>query len=192
MEAPLGFTLRLQHVFPVCGVPVRVPFAACPGAVHGAPRWKPGDAGAVCAAGREPRHSPVTGPPSGPEPESCRGCGSRSGWRCRRWITFGASVWCARRGEWNRVRAAAEARLRASAFHSPRLPAGSSLDGSHCGTKVPKEMSERTHRCGVCGFELDREENAARNVLSRGLCTFAGEAATGGMAPGAPAASAAR
>ena len=71
-------------------------------------------------------------------------------------------------------------------------PAGTSQECSRCGTKVPKALSERTHQCDVCGLELDRDENAARNVLCRGLRIFAGTAAAGGTAQGAPAASAAR
>ena len=52
-------------------------------------------------------------------------------------------------------------------------PAGTSQDCSRCGTNVPKALSERIHLCGVCGLELDRDQNAARNVLRRGLCIFA-------------------
>ena len=61
-------------------------------------------------------------------------------------------------------------------------PAGTSHDCSHCGIRVPKALSARVHRCGVCGRELDRDENAARNVLSRGLRIFAEAVATGGTA----------
>ena len=71
-------------------------------------------------------------------------------------------------------------------------PAGTSQECSRCGTKIPKALSERTHQCGVSGLELDRNENAARNVLCRGLRIFAGTAAAGGTAQGAPASSAAR
>ena len=71
-------------------------------------------------------------------------------------------------------------------------PAGTSQECSRCGTKVPKALSERTHQCDVCGLELDHDENAARNVLCRGLRIFAGTAAAGGTAQSAPAASAAR
>ena len=56
-------------------------------------------------------------------------------------------------------------------------PAGTSQDCSRCGTKVPKALSERIHLFGVFGLELDRDENAARNVLHRGLCIFARAAA---------------
>ena len=47
-------------------------------------------------------------------------------------------------------------------------PAGTSQDCSACGAKVPKDLSERTHRC-VCGLVLDRDVNAARNILKLGL-----------------------
>ena len=65
-------------------------------------------------------------------------------------------------------------------------PAGTSQECSRCGTKVPKALSERTHQCDVCGLELDHDENAARNVLCRGLRIFAGTAAAGGTAQALP------
>jgi len=34
---------------------------------------------------------------------------------------------------------------------------------------VAKALSERTHSCPHCGLELDRDVNAARNILARGL-----------------------
>jgi putative transposase len=37
---------------------------------------------------------------------------------------------------------------------------------SKCGVLVPKSLSTRTHICGHCGFMLDRDENAARNILA--------------------------
>jgi putative transposase len=36
-----------------------------------------------------------------------------------------------------------------------------------CGKIVPKDLSEREHRC-VCGLTIDRDHNAAINVLARG------------------------
>ena len=37
---------------------------------------------------------------------------------------------------------------------------------SSCGVKVPKELSERWHSC-ACGCELDRDHNAAINIMNR-------------------------
>jgi putative transposase len=39
---------------------------------------------------------------------------------------------------------------------------------SACGTIVPKALSVRVHSCS-CGYTADRDVNAARNVLARGL-----------------------
>lgn len=46
-------------------------------------------------------------------------------------------------------------------------PRGTSQECSACGTKVPKDLSERIHRC-ACGLVLDRDHNAALNILARG------------------------
>jgi putative transposase len=48
-------------------------------------------------------------------------------------------------------------------------PAGTTQNCSRCGTCVPKCLSERWHECDQCGLSLDRDENAARNVLQRAL-----------------------
>ena len=42
-----------------------------------------------------------------------------------------------------------------------------SQDCSGCGTKVPKSLADRLHKCGDCGLVMDRDLNAARNVLHR-------------------------
>ncbi len=47
-------------------------------------------------------------------------------------------------------------------------PQYTSQDCSSCGNRVRKSLSERTHACS-CGCVLDRDENAALNILSRGL-----------------------
>jgi len=39
---------------------------------------------------------------------------------------------------------------------------------SGCGETVPKDLSRRTHRCPICGQVMDRDLNAALNVLARG------------------------
>ncbi|MEH2415685.1 RNA-guided endonuclease InsQ/TnpB family protein [Nostoc sp.] len=48
--------------------------------------------------------------------------------------------------------------------------AGTSQECSECGTVVKKTLSTRTHAC-QCGCVLDRDHNAARIILSRGLST---------------------
>lgn len=40
---------------------------------------------------------------------------------------------------------------------------------SGCGALVRKTLSTRTHVCGYCGLVLDRDENAARNILAVAL-----------------------
>ena len=47
-------------------------------------------------------------------------------------------------------------------------PRGTSQACSGCGATVPKTLSERIHRCSDCGLVLDRDVNAARNVLRFG------------------------
>ncbi|MEG3863774.1 zinc ribbon domain-containing protein, partial [Microcoleus sp. herbarium12] len=49
-------------------------------------------------------------------------------------------------------------------------PAYTSQECSNCGIIVKKSLSTRTHIC-KCGCSFDRDENAARNILSRGLGT---------------------
>ena len=48
-------------------------------------------------------------------------------------------------------------------------PSGTSQKCSRCGEMVPKSLSERTHQCLKCGLTLDRDINAARNILKEGL-----------------------
>jgi putative transposase len=47
-------------------------------------------------------------------------------------------------------------------------PAYTSQDCSGCGERVPKSLSVRTHICPSCGLVLDRDENAALNILQLG------------------------
>lgn len=39
---------------------------------------------------------------------------------------------------------------------------------SGCGKLVPKSLSERIHNCSYCGLVLNRDRNAALNILARG------------------------
>ena len=43
---------------------------------------------------------------------------------------------------------------------------------SGCGERVQKSLSVRTHICPHCGLVLDRDENAAINILHAALCTW--------------------
>ena len=44
-------------------------------------------------------------------------------------------------------------------------PAYTSQDCSGCGQRVAKTLGERVHACSCCGLVLDRDVNAARNIL---------------------------
>jgi putative transposase len=48
-------------------------------------------------------------------------------------------------------------------------PHSTTVDCSQCGTKIPKTLSVRLHQCPKCELELDRDENAAINILYKGL-----------------------
>ncbi|HEY9873795.1 MAG TPA: transposase [Candidatus Obscuribacterales bacterium] len=48
-------------------------------------------------------------------------------------------------------------------------PHNTSQNCSGCGVKVPKTLSVRTHECPSCGLILDRDENAAVNILDKAL-----------------------
>jgi putative transposase len=52
-------------------------------------------------------------------------------------------------------------------------PQYTSQDCSSCGNRVQKSLSVRTHICD-CGTVLDRDHNAALNILTKGLKTCAG------------------
>ena len=48
-------------------------------------------------------------------------------------------------------------------------PAYTSQDCSQCGHREKKALSQRLHQCACCGLTLDRDHNAALNILSLGL-----------------------
>jgi putative transposase len=48
-------------------------------------------------------------------------------------------------------------------------PHNTTVNCSRCGTKVPKTLSVRLHECPKCSLEMDRDENAAINILHKAL-----------------------
>jgi putative transposase len=46
-------------------------------------------------------------------------------------------------------------------------PYNTTQDCSGCGRDVPKGLGDRVHSCPHCGLSVDRDVNAARNILSR-------------------------
>jgi putative transposase len=58
-------------------------------------------------------------------------------------------------------------------------PVYTSQDCSGCGERVPKSLSVRTHVCPSCGLVLDRDENAALNILGAGRALQARTQAVG-------------
>src|SRR5436309_5958136 len=51
---------------------------------------------------------------------------------------------------------------------------------SQCGTRVNKSLSVRTHICTSCGVVLDRDQNAALNILAKALACTLGHRETSG------------
>ncbi len=48
-------------------------------------------------------------------------------------------------------------------------PRGTTKECAACGVSTDKPLWVREHSCPACGFEADRDANAAWNILSRGL-----------------------
>jgi putative transposase len=48
-------------------------------------------------------------------------------------------------------------------------PKNTSQECSNCGKIVKKSLSQRIHKCPFCGLVMDRDQNAAINILKRGL-----------------------
>jgi len=48
-------------------------------------------------------------------------------------------------------------------------PRGTTQCCSRCGIRVPKNLSHRVHSCPECGLVMNRDHNAAINILFRGL-----------------------
>ena len=51
-----------------------------------------------------------------------------------------------------------------------KVPArNTTIDCSRCGSKVPKSLAVRIHKCDKCGLIIDRDYNASINILNKGL-----------------------
>ncbi len=73
---------------------------------------------------------------------------------------------------WGKFLTILEAVALRSGVHFVKVsPHSTTIDCSQCGTKVPKTLSVRLHQCPKCELELDRDENAAINILYKGLTT---------------------
>jgi len=59
-------------------------------------------------------------------------------------------------------------------------PHYTSQDCSTCGTRIKKSLSVRTHICPSCGLILDRDQNAALNILKKALGCTVGHTETDG------------
>jgi len=51
-------------------------------------------------------------------------------------------------------------------------PRGTTQECSGCGQVVPKDIRVRVHDCPRCGLRLNRDHNAALNILARGLASI--------------------
>ncbi len=70
---------------------------------------------------------------------------------------------------WGRFRTTLEYKAACAGKRVVAVPAQyTSQDCSGCGVRIPKTLSIRTHICTNCGLILDRDENAARNILWAG------------------------
>lgn len=55
----------------------------------------------------------------------------------------------------------------AGRWYQEVIPYGTSQECSSCGSVVKKSLAVRIHNCPQCGLILDRDQNAARNILAR-------------------------
>ena len=58
-------------------------------------------------------------------------------------------------------------------------PKNTTQECSNCGALVKKELYERVHKCLECGFIIDRDLNAAKNILIRATEGHSGSQASG-------------
>ena len=55
-------------------------------------------------------------------------------------------------------------------------PRGTTQECSGCHAVVPKDIRVRRHQCPQCGLDIDRDHNAARNILARAVLDRTGPA----------------
>jgi putative transposase len=63
-------------------------------------------------------------------------------------------------------------------------PAYTSQDCSRCGYRQQKTLAERVHACACCGVTLDRDHNAAINIVRLGLQSLGVSLEAPGFSPG--------
>lgn len=63
---------------------------------------------------------------------------------------------------------------RAGKFFVQVAPHNTSQACSGCGAIVPKSLAVRTHNCPDCGLIMDRDENAAHNILNKAVVRLEG------------------
>jgi len=59
--------------------------------------------------------------------------------------------------------------VEAGAHFVPVDKAGTTVDCCHCGHKNPLQLANRTYRCRYCRIQMDRDHNAAINIMLRAL-----------------------
>lgn len=68
---------------------------------------------------------------------------------------------------WSKFLAMVEYKAERAGAHFVTVdPRNTSQKCSGCGELVPKSLAVRTHSCPHCGLVIDRDENAARNILA--------------------------
>jgi len=71
---------------------------------------------------------------------------------------------------WGKFLTILEAVALRSGVHLVKVtPHNTTVNCSRCGTKVPKTLSVRLHECPKCNLEMNRDENAATNILNKAL-----------------------
>jgi len=71
---------------------------------------------------------------------------------------------------WNTFTSMLETKCKREGTHFVEVnPAGTTKECASCGVETDKPLWVREHSCPACGFEADRDANAAWNILSRGL-----------------------